>query len=246
VMYALLAFKTAGEPNWTAPAFIGLSILATALWHERARTSRGARVFCGLALIVALPASALMLDTDLVRQAGIHWPYARDPTARLFGWRDTAQAVATFRRDEERTLGAPVFLIANRYQLASELSFYLPAGNTPPPPGHPAVYMPASQDLETQFSFWPGYDETAVSGTAPKPGTTKNAEEEFQGIRESPYVGQSALFITDEERLRRLPDAIESGFEETSLVAEYVVERRGLPLRRIRIYACFSYKGVDL
>ena len=246
VMYALLAFKTAGEPNWTAPAIISLSVLATALWHERAQRSRAARVFCFCALLIALPVSVLMIDTDLARQAGFHWPYDRDPTARLLGWRATAQAVAGFRQEEERTLGAPVFLIANRYQLASELSFYLPAGH-PVAAGHPPVYLPQSQDLETQFSFWPGYDETLVSPPrakdAPPP---RNAEEEFQDIRESPYVGRSALFITDEERLRRLPDAIESGFEQTSLVAEYVIRRRGLPLRHLRIYACFNYKGLDL
>jgi hypothetical protein len=245
-MYALLAFKTAGEPNWTAPAFISLSVLATALWHERARRSRGARVFCVCALLLALPESALMLDTDLVRQAGIRWPYDRDPTTRLFGWRDTARAVATFRQEEEHTLGAPVFLIANRYQLAAELNFYLPPG-PPRPAGHPPVYLAQSQDLDTQFSFWPGYDETIVSPPrVPNAPPPQNAEEEFKDIHESPFIGHSALYITDDERLRRLPDAIETGFEATSLVAEYLVERRGLPLRHVRIYACFSYKGVDL
>src|SRR5439155_11448067 len=31
VMYFLLAFKKAGEPNWTAPAFVSLAILTTAV-----------------------------------------------------------------------------------------------------------------------------------------------------------------------------------------------------------------------
>jgi 4-amino-4-deoxy-L-arabinose transferase-like glycosyltransferase len=244
-MYTLLAFKTAGEPNWTAPAFISLSVLAVGLWHERARTSLWARVFCIAALVLALPASVLMLDTDLARQAGISWRYERDPTSRLQGWRDTARTVAAFRQDEERALAAPVFLIANRYQLAAELNFYLPGGAAQHG-GEPPVFMPQSQDLETQFSFWPSYDQTVVSGRPKEASAPKNAEEEFQGIRESPYIGLSALFVTDEEHLRRLPDAIETGFEQTSLVAEYVVQREGLPLRHLRIYACFRYKGIDL
>ncbi len=245
-MYTLLAFKTSGEPNWTAPAFISLSVLAVALWHERAKENRGVRVFCIASLVLALPISALMMDTDLARQAGIRWPYDRDPTSRLLGWRATAEAVAAFRQEEEHALGAPVFLIANRYQLAAELNFYLPPG-APRLAGHPPVYLPQSQDLETQFSFWPGYDETIVSPPPPKDTPPpKNAEEEFQNIRESPYIGHSALFITDEDRQRRLPDAIESGFEASSLVAEFVVQRRGMPLRRLRIYACFNYKGLDL
>ena len=59
-----------------------------------------------------------------------------------------------FRADEERELGTPVFLIANRYQLAAELSFYF-ADRRVEAAGHPAVYMPESQNIETQFSFWP-------------------------------------------------------------------------------------------
>ena len=144
VMYALLAFKTAGEPNWTAPGFLSLSILAAALWYERARTDRPTAVFGLVALAVALVASVAVLDTDLLRAAGIPWEYRRDPTARLLGWRATAQAVEQFRNDEERELGDKVFLIANRYQLAAELNFYFNekrvAGTD-----HPPVYMPIPQ-----------------------------------------------------------------------------------------------------
>ncbi len=102
VMYTILAFKTAGEPNWTAPAFISLSVLAVALWHERARTSRAAAIYAVAALGIALMESAAVIDTDLFRQIGIPWAYDRDPTARLVGWRTTAGAVDTFRHDEER------------------------------------------------------------------------------------------------------------------------------------------------
>ena len=38
-MYAALALKSPGEPNWTAPAFVTLGILGTALWLERAAES---------------------------------------------------------------------------------------------------------------------------------------------------------------------------------------------------------------
>ena len=248
-MYTLLAFKTAGEPNWTAPAFMSLSVLAAALWYERARTSATAAAYCITALVVALASSLLMIDTDLVREAGVPWPYDRDPTARLVGWRSMAGSVATFRHEEEHDLGAPVFLIANRYQLAAELNFYLPPRSVPGP-GHPPVYLPESQNMETQFSFWPGYDDVVAKpslasslGTAARPGT---AEEEFQSIGTSPFIGHSALFVTDDERHVNVPDALERGFEECALVARYEIQRRGRPLRHVRIYACFNYRGLDL
>ncbi len=125
-MYALLAFKTSGEPNWTAPTYIALSILAAALWHERAARSRAAARYAAVALAVGLVCSAIVLNTDALRAGGFPWPYERDPGARLLGWRTTAQAIAAFRQDEERDLGAPVFLIASRYQVAAELHIYLP------------------------------------------------------------------------------------------------------------------------
>ena len=246
VLYTLLAFKTAGEPNWTAPGFVSLSILAGALWHARAQASRPAAAFGVTALAVALVLSTLVVDTDAARQLGIPWDYKKDPAARLLGWRSTAESVAAFRREEERDLGAPVFLIANRYQLAAELSFYLPSRPVPGP-NHPPVYLPESQMLENQFSFWPGYDQVPAPPPPPIGGNLPTtAQDEFRDLGASPFVGHSALFITDDERRRQLPDSVESAFEECSLVAQYEIQRYGLPLRHVRIYACFNYRGLDL
>jgi hypothetical protein len=248
-MYALLAFKTAGEPNWTAPGLISLSVLAAGLWHERARTKRWAAIYGVAALILALPAGVLLMDTDLAREAGIHWPYTKDPSGRLRGWRSIAEAVNALRQEEERALGAPVFLIANRYQLASELNFYLPRDLALAPDGRPPVFLPESQSMDSQFSFWPSYDEATVAlpqRVAPAGGRPANAEEEFGAIRESPYIGRSALFISDDNKDREAPGAIQSGFEQCNLIAEYEVRRHGLILRHLRIYACFHYKGIDL
>lgn len=246
VMYGLLAFKTAGEANWTAPTYIALSILAAAFWHERAERSRAAARYCGVALGVGLVCSAVILNTDAIRAAGVPWPYARDPGARLLGWRSTAQAVAAFRQEEERQLGAPVFLIANRYQLAAELHFYLPAPSRLERAGDPPVYLPESQNIENQFSLWPGYDQ--LEAKAPDPGARPagGAEEEFRQVGANPLVGRCALYLTDNERERRVPGSIESGFEENRLVAKYEIRRRGLPLRHLRVYACFHYKGLEL
>lgn len=246
VMYGLLAFKTSGEPNWTAPTYIALSILAAALWHERAARSRGAARYGVAALAVGLALSAIVLNTDALRAAGFPWPYDRDPTARLLGWRSTAQAIATFRQEAERDLGAPVFLIASRYQVAAELNFYLPGPPRVERAGDPPVYLPESQNIETQFSLWPGYDQ--FEARLPEPGArpATGAEEEFRRVGANPFVGRSALFITDDERGRRVPGSVESGFEENRLVAQFEIRRRGQPLRRLRVYACFHYKGLEL
>jgi len=84
---------------------------------------------------------------------------------------------------------------------------------------------------------------TVAAGNTPRPGT---AEEEFRSVGSSPFIGHSALFVTDDERHRNVPDSVARGFEECALVAQYEIQRHGQPLRHVRIYACFNYRGLDL
>ena len=188
VMYLLLSIKKCGEANWTAPAFVSLTILGVAFWHERAvnglqfawitaavdraRTypavlSKAARLalswleprrFAVTALAFGMFLSLLLVNTDAVRRLGIPYQYQRDPSGRLRGWKTTAIAVDELRHQLERKNGKPLFLISNRYQSAASLSFYLPEKRIDGP-GHPPVYIPESQAIENQFSFWGRYDE---------------------------------------------------------------------------------------
>src|SRR5438445_11830129 len=62
------------------------------------------------------------------------------------------------RNNLEAQLGEKLFLIADARDRASEISFYL-RDKSVEGPGHPPVYIPESQDMVNQFSFWPRYDE---------------------------------------------------------------------------------------
>jgi hypothetical protein len=157
-MYFGLALWNAGEANWTAPATVSLGILTVALWHERARDRRWARNYSIAALATGVVMSLAVLNTDVLRAIGIPWSYEVDPGSRLRGWRTTAETVENFRKDFEQKQGAPVFLIANKYQTAAALSFYMKEPRVEGS-GHPPVYIPESQAIENQFSFWPRYDE---------------------------------------------------------------------------------------
>ena len=161
IMYFWLAFGEAGEPNWTAPGSISLGLLTVALFHEASERSVFARRFSMAALAIALTMSAVILDTDVVRKIGIRWPYDSDPSSRVRGWESFAAKVESARKSFEATSGQPAFLIANRYQTASELAFYL-KDKRPAAPGHPPAYITESQDIQNEFSFWPRYDETVT------------------------------------------------------------------------------------
>jgi hypothetical protein len=244
VMYFLLAFKKAGEPNWTAPAFVSLGILTAAVWHEAAAASRAKRIFAIAALTVGIVMSLSILNTDIFRAAGISWSYARDPGSRLRGWKSTAQLVDKTRKDFERDTKQPAFLIANTYGTAAELAFYLPEKRTEGP-DHPPVYTPELVLPENQFFYWPHYDQIIVPprpANAPLPTTS---EEESAMAGTNPFLGRNALFVTDRED-GHAPSAIKSGFERVELLAACDVRRRGQPLRSVRVFACYNYLNKNL
>ena len=103
------------------------------------------------------------------------------------------------RNDLETKLGEKLFLIADARDRASEISFYLREKRVEGP-GHPPVYIPESQDMVNQFSFWPRYDEFVEI----KPGTPRPESEvytEESGI--NLFIGRDALFIRDGEKATR-------------------------------------------
>ncbi len=241
--YFALSFQGAGEPNWTALAFVTLGILGTAWWYSIARDHRAAAGFCLIALITGAVLSLLVLNTDVTRQIGIQWPYGLDPSARLRGWRTLSETVGQYRQEFEKKVGHEVFLIGNKYQTAAILSFYLPDRRVEGP-GHPPVYIPEAQDFENQFSFWPRYDEfIAPSQPATGQSDQKQLFTEEEGT--NPFLDRDALFITDRSE-NIPPQNLRNAFTRCELVAVFELERRHLPLRQIRIFACYQYQTLPL
>jgi len=236
----VLSLKKAGEPNWTAPAFLSLGILTVAFWYEKARTTPWAARFAVAALATGIVMSLVVINPDVLRKAGIPLPYKWDPSSRARGWATMADAVDAARHQFEKSTGRPVFLIGNKYQTAASLSFYLPDKRVEGP-GHPPVYIPESQDFENQFSFWPRYDEFVALPAGYKPADQYYTEE--QGI--NPFIGRDALYISDQEG-DKVDSAIRSGFEQVEMIALYQIRRRNLPLRTIGVFACHRYRGLSL
>src|SRR5581483_812893 len=212
VMYFALSVKHAGEPNWAAPAFVSLGVLSVAFWHEAAQTSRLKARFCISALIVGLVMSIAIANLDMLRAVGIPLPYSLDPGSRLRGWHTAAEAIGQMRQKFEQESGKPAFLIGNKYQTASMLSFYLPEKRVEGA-GHPPVYCPESQSLENEFSFWPRYDEFISAPEAPR---TDSYFTEEQGV--NPFIGRNALYITDRGE-ESPPSTIKRGFERVEMIS---------------------------
>ena len=247
VLYFGLALKEAGEANWTAPGAISLGVLAVALWHERAERSVRARRFAGAALACGLVCSLLILNLDVARALGVPWPYRLDPGARMRGWRMAATKLEQVRANFEATLGAPVFLIANEHEVASSLAFYL-KDKRPEGPGYPPIFIPESQEIQDQFSFWHRYDEFLDPKEVPASRSQVHGERDEFYTEEggvNVFLGRSALYITDRPE-EKAPTAIKGGFEQVEMIACIDQTRRGLPLRQLRIFACRRYRSLPL
>src|SRR5207248_5782057 len=164
-------------------------------WQSRALEQWGVKFAVGCAAALALLMSVLALDSDLVRTAGLRL-WRGDPSDRMRGWKAATRAVEELRAAWENRTGEKLFLIADDRSRASEISFYL-RDKRVEGPNHPPVYLPESQDMVNQFSFWPRYDEfVELKPGMPRPEGETYTEE--NGI--NPFVGRDALFIRAGEK----------------------------------------------
>jgi len=239
-LYFLLAFNKAGAPNWDGLAFLSLAPLTVFYWWERLQANVRLQICAGVGLFLSLLMSVLVLDTDLIRSAGFHFP-RRDPSNRLRGWKSATAAVEELRGEFERKIGQPLFLVADGRDRASEISFYL-RDKRMEGPGHPPVYLVESQDLQNQFSFWPRYDEF-VALPASTPRSPNEVYTEENGI--NPFVDRSALFIQESAR-DQPPHNIRAGFQSTNRVATIEVRRFGEVVRTLQVYLCQNYRTLPL
>jgi hypothetical protein len=199
----------------------------------------GTRNWSKAAVVIALFMSASLLGL-MVNPFGIG-RRGRDPSDRLRGWRTMAEAIGKVRSDFEKQTGKTVFLIADERERASELAFYLPDRRVEGP-GHPPVYLPESQDMINQFSFWPRYDEFV-----PLPENTERAPDEVYTEEEGVnlFVGRTALYLQVGKR-RSLPRSIRGGFGRTELIDTIKVRTDDRLLREVQVYACYDYRTMPL
>ncbi len=238
--YFLLSLNKAAAPNWDALSILGFGLLAVYFWRDRVEASPALRFGTGAALLLGLLMSIVALDTDLIRSAGFQL-WRSDPSDRMRGWKSATRAVEKIRGDLEAKSGEKLFLIADARDRASEISFYL-RDKRPEGPGHPPVYIVESQDMVNQFSFWPRYDQFVEAGPGvPRPEGEAYTEE--NGI--NPFLGRSALFISDGEK-ERAPHNIRIGFQSTELVGTIQVRRYGNLLRTWQVFLCRNYRTLPL
>jgi len=239
ILYALLSINKAAAPNWDALAFLSLGVLAISYWRERSASRVTGNIWIHGGVLLGLLMSAVLVGL-LVNNQGID-RRGRDPSDRLRGWRALAEAVGQVRSDFEKQTGQPAFLIADERDRAAELSFYLPEKRVAGP-GHPPVYIPESQDMVNQFSFWPRYDEfEPLPPDAPRDPNEIYTEE--QGVNR--FVGRSALYLQQGNK-GGIPRSIRNAFGRTQHIATIEVRVGNRMLRELQVFACYDYRTMPL
>jgi 4-amino-4-deoxy-L-arabinose transferase-like glycosyltransferase len=144
LFFLLLSFHSPVYANWPAPAYVAaLGILAP--WVLSAgEKSRRLTWFRGAWITGAVLTTLVLLEVGFgvfpLPQA------AARSVDRVRGWRALGEETA--RRLAALNGGAPApFLAARRYQIAAELSFYIP--------GQPEVQLfPKDEPAHNQYRFW--------------------------------------------------------------------------------------------
>jgi len=147
VFYIVLSTNKAGQANWAAPAYVAGVILFAARWTLSGPDARWIKRFGVVAVILGLLETVALHNTHW-----LHLPPGRDPLDRARGFDLVARKASELSAKEETQC-----FIANKYMLASLLSFYLP--------GRPDALMPPTPKVTNQYSIWPGY-RTLPSGSS--------------------------------------------------------------------------------
>ncbi len=140
LLFAAWSLLSKVQGNWPAPAYLTASIAAAA-WGEASASSRALRIVLGLSLAVALLVTTALHFPTLL---GDLLPPRMDPVRRLHGWRELGRDTGRLLR----TFSDPVILMSDRYQIASELAFYVP--------GQPTVYTVNLGRRLNQYDVWGG------------------------------------------------------------------------------------------
>ena len=213
--FLLQSFHSRALPNWIAPSVLPLFCFMVIYWDTKWRLS-ARRLKPWLVAGLGLGCALLVFghNTDLLQKVtGRFLPATRDPLHRLREWKETARVVGD-ARNSLLAEGKPVFIIADHYGLVGEISFYLPEAKAAVT-REPLVYYPAKKAADTQFFYWPGYENRK---------------------------GQNAIFVRqlgrEAEIIPPAPPELEQAFESVTELGVTNLLYHGQVMRPLQLFAC--------
>lgn len=141
--FILKSLQAKVQANWAMPGYITGVIAFSAFYLKEWNPLRTWRtIVISAAVLLALSVTAAALYPS-----ALNLPVGLNPAARLYGWKDLGTEVSKVY--EEMSSRGPVFIFSDRYQVASELAFYVK--------GLPVTYCINLDRRMNQYDLWPGF-----------------------------------------------------------------------------------------
>ncbi len=161
------------QANWAMPAYITVFIAGAAYFLKTEEIKRGLKAL-SLAALTMLVIFFVITHYPSI----ISLPVKQDPTSRLQGWEELGKKADTLYSEMSLPEGKKVFIFSDRYQVASELAFYMKS--------HPVTYNINLGRRMNQYDMWEGFEDLlghdslfVRKGNKPLPAVLKGAFDSY-------------------------------------------------------------------
>jgi membrane-associated phospholipid phosphatase len=165
VFFLLKSIQAKVQANWALPGYISGIIAFSAFYmrnlipphpplEKEAKEDfqrnhfyhgiKGKKILVAIAVATSLSITAVAHYPSI-----INLPVKQDPTARLRGWKELGAEVTKIHK--QMSVNRPVFIFSDRYQVSSELAFYVK--------GHPVTHCINLGRRMNQYDLWPGFSK---------------------------------------------------------------------------------------
>ncbi|MFQ5901936.1 MAG: glycosyltransferase family 39 protein [Thermodesulfobacteriota bacterium] len=152
LFFLLKSMQGKVEANWAVIAYF-TGLMATAKVFNDIYKKKKKRAKTRLFIILALSLGFGFVSTilahypDIINRLGFELSPKMDPTTRLKGWEELGEETGIIY--QEMLEKGEVFILSDRYQIASELAFYIPE--------HPTTYNINIGRRMNQYDLWDGF-----------------------------------------------------------------------------------------
>jgi undecaprenyl-diphosphatase len=144
VFFLLKSIQAKVQANWALPGYLSGIIAFSAFYMKRFYSEkRGPKIFIAAAVLLSALVTAVAYYPSI-----LNLPVKLDPTSRVRGWKELGAEVTKIY--EQMSATRPVFIFSDRYQVSSELAFYVK--------GHPVTYCINLGRRMNQYDLWPGFN----------------------------------------------------------------------------------------
>ncbi len=142
--FLLKSMQAKVQANWALPGYLSCIIAFSAFYMRRFYPeARGIKILIATAILLSAIVTAVAHYPSI-----LNLPVKLDPTSRVRGWKDLGAEVTKIY--EQMSVTRPVFMFSDKYQVSSELAFYVK--------GHPVTYCINLDRRMNQYDLWPGFN----------------------------------------------------------------------------------------